>query len=378
MLRIFDCLGLSSSQELKRLALEAKKKAIEADIQKIVDVLTEAEPAVAKAEEAGKAEHLSRDYLKGTPEKDAVTTAMESASSALKDAQGELGEVRTRLTDLVSSADEDVKQWVQLEIRKVEMKVAAMDARLAQTGQAAERGSQFLQAQEAKELKAAKLEVAKLLRSKKLDAEELFKVADKDGDGSVNLADFNSLIEGCEGCKLSGEKIEQVYTLFESNGLNKDTLWLVSRTYYSVASETVLTSTDSIESETVRRLELKELLEVLEGPTEDATAKILRVRCRAIFDGKEGWVTIAGNNGTEYLVVSDGTLEVTREGPLTDALDEGNSLRQLSYGEKLEVLEWDKKNASEDVRVKVKVKGSADIGWATRAAADGTQFMKIQ
>lgn len=42
------------------------------------------------------------------------------------------------------------------------------------------------------------------------------------------------------------------------------------------------------------------------------------------------------------------------------------------------VLEWDKKNASEDVRVKVKVKGSADMGWATRAAADGTQFMKIQ
>lgn len=176
---IFDCLGLSwlscSSQELKRLALEAKKKAIEADIQKIVDVLTEAEPAVAKAEEAGKAEHLSRDYLNGTPEKDAVTTAMESASAALKDAQGELGEVRTRLADLVSSADDDVKQWVQLEIRKVEMKVAAMDARLAQTGQAAERGRQFLQAQEAKELKAAKLEVAKLLRSKKLDAEELFK-----------------------------------------------------------------------------------------------------------------------------------------------------------------------------------------------------------
>lgn len=91
------------------------------------------------------------------------------------------------------------------------------------------------------------------------------KVADKDGDGSVNLADFNSLIEGCEGCKLSGEKIEQVYTLFDSSGLNKDTLWLASRTYYSVASETVLTSTDSIEGETVRRLELKELLEVLEG-----------------------------------------------------------------------------------------------------------------
>ena len=44
----------------------------------------------------------------------------------------------------------------------------------------------------------------------------------------------------------------------------------------------------------------------------------------------------------------------------------------------LEVLEWDKKNPAEDVRVKVKVKGSTDMGWVTRASADGMQYLKIQ
>ncbi len=44
----------------------------------------------------------------------------------------------------------------------------------------------------------------------------------------------------------------------------------------------------------------------------------------------------AGNNGTEYLIASDGTLEVIREVALTDALNEGNALRPLSHGEKLE------------------------------------------
>jgi len=44
----------------------------------------------------------------------------------------------------------------------------------------------------------------------------------------------------------------------------------------------------------------------------------------------------AGNNGTEYLIASDGTLEVIREVALTDALNEGNALRQLSHCEKLE------------------------------------------
>ena len=47
----------------------------------------------------------------------------------------------------------------------------------------------------------------------------------------------------------------------------------------------------------------------------------------------------AGNNGTVYLMASDGILEVAREVPITDALDQGNVLRQLSHGEKLEV-QW--------------------------------------
>ena len=184
------------SKELKRLALEAKKKAIEADIQKIADVLAEAEPAVAKAEEAGKAEQLSKDYLNATPDKDAVTKAMESAATTLKEAQGELGDVRTRLTDLVSSADDEIKQWVTIEIRKVELKVAAMDGRLVGTGQAGDRGRHFLQMQEAKELHAAKVEVAKLLRSRKLNAEELFKV----GHWGQDISRSNATIEYCTEC----------------------------------------------------------------------------------------------------------------------------------------------------------------------------------
>ena len=92
---------------------------------------------------------------------------------------------------------------------------------------------------------------------------------DKDGDGVVNLVDFTALTEGCEGCKLSGEKIEQVYNMYNDggsgSGFSKETLFLASRSYYFVAAETVLSSTENLEGETVRRLELKELLEVLDG-----------------------------------------------------------------------------------------------------------------
>ena len=258
--------------------------------------------------------------------------------------------------------------------------MSSIEARLGLANQAAERGRVFLEAQEARELHLAKAEVAKLLRSKKMDAEELFKAADKDGDGQVNLADFTSLIEGCEGCKLSGAQIEKVFDFFQAgSGFNKDTLFLVSRSYYFVSAEAVLTDKQGIEEgQTLRRLELKELVEVLDGPVEEASANIQRVKCRAIFDGLEGWATLTGNSGTAYLTASEGNMEVIREVPLTEELEAGlSSVRQLSIGEKLEVLEWEKKSVNEDVRMKVKVKGSPEIGWVTRATADGIQFLKI-
>ncbi|CAJ1426140.1 unnamed protein product [Effrenium voratum] len=299
--------------ERKRLALEAKKKAIEADVQKVLDTLQEVEPTIAKAEEAGKAEHLSKEYLAGTPDKEAVATALAAADSTLKDAQSELSDVRSRLTDMVSSADEDVKQYVQMETRKVDLKVQSMNARLQGTSVAADRGRSFLQRLEVLELQAAKLEVAKLLRSKKLDAEDLFKAADKDADGTVNLADFNSFLESCENCQVSGEKIEKVFNhLSDGNGLSKESLYLASRTYYSVVSDIVITDQQGLEGETLRRLELKELLELLEGPVVVESAGLQRVKCRTI-DGTEGWVTLTGNNGTSYLQVSEGVLQASGE-----------------------------------------------------------------
>ena len=169
---------------------------IEADVQKVLDTLQEVEPTIAKAEEAGKAEHLSKEYLAGTPDKEAVATALAAADSTLKDAQSELSDVRSRLTDMVSSADEDVKQYVQMETRKVDLKVGnasapfrisiieatshfvgrlfgefsserpagrlwqvqSMNARLQGTSVAADRGRSFLQRLEVLELQVPKPE----------------------------------------------------------------------------------------------------------------------------------------------------------------------------------------------------------------------------
>ena len=365
--------------EQKRLALEAKKKVIEADIQKVVDTLTDAEPAVAKAEEAAAAENLSRERLQEAPGKEEVTAASEAATAALNDAQTELSDVRTRLTDLANSADEDVKQWVQVEIRKVEAKVLQMDTRLMQTKQAIERAQRYLEKLEVTELLNARAEVSKLLRAKKMEPEDLFKAVDKDGDGTVNLSDFTAFLQA-DGCQLDAEKVEKTFSYYDmaTGTISREMLVLAARCYYLVVAETVMTEQDALEEgHALRRLDPRELVEILEGPLEEKTPGIPRAKCRAVLDAAEGWATITGSGGTSFLVPSEGLLDVQRETPLTSELEESTAIRDLAPGEKLEILEWYSRNANGDKRVKARAKGTSDIGWVTAVTAEGTEILRI-
>jgi len=362
-----------------RLALEAKRKALEADVAKVAEALAAVEPAFAKAEETAKPEQLSKAYLSAAepaPDRAAVEAVMEAASSALNTARSELSAVRAQATALGSEVDEGLKNFIQLEVRKLDLKVMAFDARLVPVGSALERGRLFLEQQDAVEVRQLQVEVGKQLRSKKLTPEELFTAADKDADGVVNLAEFKALLEGSG---ISDDRLGKFFKHTDAGGLNKVSLQLLSKSYYSVSSNTVITKEAVSEEEgTIRRLDLKEVLEVLEGPVEADAAGVVRARCRCLRDGTEGWVAVAGNAGTVYLVPTEATLEVLKDllAMTTDFEPEGEEVSQLKLGERLEVLEWDKKSETGVVRVRAKVKGGAAVGWVTRAGPDGFPFLR--
>jgi len=54
-------------------------------------------------------------------------------------------------------------------------------------------------------------------------------------------------------------------------------------------------------SKTVRKLLPDEVLEELEAPAKDENLGLMRVKARAEKDGKEGYITLAGNQGSVYL-----------------------------------------------------------------------------
>merc|ERR1719482_147165 len=60
----------------------------------------------------------------------------------------------------------------------------------------------------------------------------------------------------------------------------------------------------SEEARTLRKLDVGETVELLEGPKLEASVGIMRFRARAERDGVVGWVSIAGNQGKPFLRVA--------------------------------------------------------------------------
>jgi len=74
--------------------------------------------------------------------------------------------------------------------------------------------------------------------------------------------------------------------------------------YYKVVKAIVFTDAlDLAEGKVVRRGDVGEIIEVLEGPVQDEVNDMTRIRGKSTVDGKvtEGWVTVSGNKGTAFL-----------------------------------------------------------------------------
>ncbi|CAE8584073.1 unnamed protein product [Polarella glacialis] len=151
------------------------------------------------------------------------------------------------------------------------------------------------------------------------------------------------------------------------------------RLYYKCVKATVLSDEISIKGKTVRRLEVGEVLEALEGPAKEEGAGVQRIKCQAVQDDAIGWVTLAGNQGTPFLEPGGNFYTCVKETLLTDGLSvqDSKTVRRIAKGEVIEVLEFQKKDASADVkRIKGKAKLDGASGWITVSSNAGTSFLE--
>jgi len=138
--------------------------------------------------------------------------------------------------------------------------------------------------------------------------------------------------------------------------------------YYVCIAPIAMTDVADIKScKVIRKLQSKEVALVVEGPAEQGTSGIHRMRCKSMTDGQEGWITVAGNKGTVYAeettkiysVLNDLSLQKTFES------DGAALVRTLEKGEALEVIEGPKEEKSETTRLRGRAFSDGAVGWVT-------------
>lgn len=336
----------------------------------------------------------------------------------IKDAREDAAAAKTATTELAEDCEAELKTWLALEQKKLDMRINRFDVRLTKAATLCGKFREELKKKATEEIGVLEKKVIKLLkyhqRAKDITSEDLFVAVDADKDDKISESEWLAFFKTCEreppapekeGEDEAGKKDEaaaeppteeelsRVWAALdedEEGAVSKDRFASLVRNYMKVAKDTVITSGASIkDSKTLRRLDAGEIVEVVRGPCEEGTVKVMRVQAKVMKDDLEGWITVSGNQGTTFLEEGGNIFKVVAETILTDAfeLDGGDAgaakkvkdtTRKLKIGELVEVRAWAKKEEKSGLlRMKCKCLSDGSVGWATTFGNQGTEYLKV-
>lgn len=225
------------------------------------------------------------------------------------------------------------------------------------------------------------------------DVASVFDAVDKHRRGTVNQAVLRECLES-NGKQLRAAELETFIaaarggvtdadkTSAQNVDLSRDELNRAIRVFYKVVKPLVVSDGLAIQNCTqLRRMDPGEILEVLEGPKEEGTVGVTRVRGRAWRDALTGWATISGNSNSGVLFLADavGVMRVLHPVAITEGLEAGAaSVRTLFQGELLQVKEWGQTtiNGQSVTRVQVWAMSDGASGWTSLSEDGGTPHLE--
>ncbi|CAK0799245.1 unnamed protein product [Prorocentrum cordatum] len=434
--------AMDAERKKARLEKEAKMEELKKEVQGSIDAAAEAAKATgelvdkvqaASKEVVGKAMQLNVEEL----DKEA-----EELDKLLEEAKESIAKSKETVTGLLTDVDEDIKAWMTQKAGEIKGRIhggpRTSDQRLGKVAGSPNKLRDIAKRKVAAEMEALEAKALSFLRyhqtESKLSRDELFKAVDADKDGKISEAEFVKFFVTCKRppkpqdpkAKADADGEEALDTAPDDEGLQKvfkhfvdedgegfltkERFASVVRHLMKVVTVSVLSKELKTDSEAVRKLESREVVEVLEGPMEDEVSKMKRVKVIAMRDGAEGYVTLAGNGGTVFLRDGGRLFKVLREVPMTDKfeLDEApkqekpaqekpvagqpvpdgpvaagpvsasapDGVRKLKAGELIEVIEYPKKDEkSGSMRLKCKAKSDGHVGYATFQGNTGAVFM---
>eukprot|EP00441_Pelagodinium_beii_P047331 CAMPEP_0197621792 /NCGR_PEP_ID=MMETSP1338-20131121/2250_1 /TAXON_ID=43686 ORGANISM="Pelagodinium beii, Strain RCC1491" /NCGR_SAMPLE_ID=MMETSP1338 /ASSEMBLY_ACC=CAM_ASM_000754 /LENGTH=886 /DNA_ID=CAMNT_0043191333 /DNA_START=38 /DNA_END=2698 /DNA_ORIENTATION=- len=372
-------------EERKRQEEEAKRKVIEEQKQAIKAILEEASKLQASAEESAveaetKARPLIKDSDKPAGE---IQEAATEAENLMKKSEEALDESAAKLKQAKEEceANEDLKGFDQEAGRGVIQKETRIRSRLSKVAAGVKMAREKATRKAFAEIDQKRTAAATAIRTKMTEdsktGEQFFDGIN--GGSALSKEKFAEFLKGLPGLELKEDDADKLFENIAGDAdVSKERFLELVRVYYKCVKATVMSEDISIKSKTMRRLELGEVLEALEGPSKEEASGVDRVRCQSTQDDTIGWVTLAGNQGTAFLEPGGNFYQCVKETLLTDGLSvqDSKTIRRITKGEVIEVLEFQKKDASDLKRIKGKAKLDGACGWITLQSNQGTAFLE--
>lgn len=407
--------------EIAKLRPKAQEYA--AQIQKLKGKVNNAKKEFAKAEAAERTAHIEAkerreaeailkeangQFEAAEEQSNKVTAAAEALLAAAKGEGGaELAKFATpssvqqeveRLVPEAAAAFQKMKSHIVEESKKIK----------AGKGPLAEAKKQMLQINTKAEtlvkknnttLQAVNSACAKISESGAARAAVALRkqVQEKGGDFDVfftDLAGSGGQISHEALCKcltsmdadLPAEHAKLICRKIEAGPIGKRAFQGFVQKYYVVLTAIAITTEFEIsKAKTIRKADVDEIFEILEGPQSDEKISLTRVRGRSLADSTEGWLSIKGNQGSIFLKETEkpfysvvGTDEVRMDPDFK--VGEGEPVKMLKTGEVLEMLEGPKKETfPPGLRAKGKAMGEdGTAGWFSIRDRQGTVFAEAE
>jgi len=378
---------LEAKARAKRAEKEERRKALEqrrAGIQKVIDeasaLTDDAEKGIDEAELKGRPLIMDADL----PADEIKETASETESAA-KETETTLDQILAKLTQVEKECEEseELKGFGGREVPRLKQRHSRMQGRLEKVQTAVQSAIEKAVQKAYAELEEQRTKAVTAIRghmnAEAKKGDQLF--ADIGGGSALTREKFTEFLGKLSELKLADGQGDRLFDhiVGDASEITEDKFLELIRLYYKCVKQTVLSEELAIKSKTVRRLEMAEVVECLDGPSRDDGANVQRVRCQAVQDGLIGWVTIAGNQGTAFLEPGGNCFSCVKETVLTDGLSvqDSKTVRRVNKGEVIEVLEFTKKDASVGVkRIKGKAKLDGATGWITVCGNQGTVFLE--
>lgn len=407
-------------REAKEAELKVKRDEIEEEVKQAESVYSEMEEEMTTLETTWQPMHAKAASMNSADMK----TLLDEVRETLKEMKEKFADVKKDLERLGESAPDELKAFADGKAKGVQVKGGRFQLRLGRVeGLVGKFESQATEkdAKEMQDIQEAGLATLRYHQSRKdLSNEALF--ASVNNGEAISEDSFREFFKSCEKRPTTAEQAEQlkedaekfkdekslataalheklldeagIGRLFsrldedEDGSLSKEVFIRCIRRFNKVIKETVMTSDISIKGKTMRRLEVGEVVEILEGPKKDPAVGVERVHAKAMKDGALGWVTVLGNQGSSFLEDGGNVFKVLKETIVTSSFQLGaaedkntkvkDTTRKLKLGELVEVLEWPTlEEESGLTRMKGRCKTDGVSGWITTQGNQGNVYLEV-